>query len=295
MGSIQEMQDRQAKWDREKPEGSGGNELYPRNGDIIYGYVLWAGEADDPFLELYWAHEVPSPQPGGFAKNVCCPVQNEFEPNARCQHCIDGAKLKRRMTMWWYVDQILHSFLKQGEQYPLVQYQGKPYYQQIVNDFRLWNASAWRESPWHDIEILVGQIGSLRNMAVQMTAGGEGKDRRYKIHVVPNTPALGEEIVKAAFEKCRPVMDILSQQWEQVPTEQRVLPPESPLTAPASVGAPLSAAPLPGASYVGPQEVAASGFPAPAAPSPFPPAAGPQQGPSAAPQADGAPPARRLF
>ena len=175
MGSIQEMQDRQAKWDREKPEGTGGNELYARNGDIVYGYVLWAGEAQDPFLELYWAHEMPSPQPGGFPKYFCCPVQNEFEPNARCQHCIDGAKLKRRMTMWWYVDQILHSFLKQGEQYPLVQYQGKPYYQQIVNDFRLWNASAWRESPWHDIEILVGQIGSLRNMAVQMTAGGEGK------------------------------------------------------------------------------------------------------------------------
>jgi len=293
MGSIQEMQDRQAKWDREKPEGTGGNELYARNGDIVYGYVLWAGEAQDPFLELYWAHEMPSPQPGGFPKYFCCPVQNEFEPNARCQYCIDGLKLKRRMTMWWYVDQILHSFLKQGEQYPLVQFQGRPYYQQIVQDFRLWNASAWRESPWHDIEILVGQIGSLRNMAVQMTVAGEGKDKRHKIHVVPNTPALDDILVKAAFEKCRPVMDILSQQWEQVPTEQRVLPPESPVTAPNSVGAPLSAAPLPGTPPVAPQGAASSGFPAPAASSPFPPAAGPQQGPPASgPSPE---PTRRLF
>jgi len=288
MGSIQEMQDRQAKWDREKPEGSGGNELYPRNGDIIYGYVLWAGEADDPFLELYWAHEVPSAQPGGYAKNVCCPVQNEFEPNARCQHCIDGAKLKRRMTMWWYVDQILHSFLKQGEQYPLVQYQGKPYYQQIVNDFRLWNASAWRESPWHDIEILVGQIGSLRNMAVQMTVAGESKDKRHKIHVVPNTPALGEDIVKAAFEKCRPVMDILSQQWEQVPTEQRVLPPEPTLAPPTPAPAVTSAAPLPGAPPAPPPSVVGS---------PLPPVAGSAAVSPSAP-IPGAPPAeapRKLF
>ena len=288
MGSIQEMQDRQAKWDREKPEGTGGNELYARNGDIVYGYVLWAGEAQDPFLELYWAHEMPSPQPGGFPKYFCCPVQNEFEPNARCQYCIDGLKLKRRMTMWWYVDQILHSFLKQGEQYPLVQFQGRPYYQQIVQDFRLWNASAWRESPWHDIEILVGQIGSLRNMAVQMTVAGEGKDKRHKIHVVPNTPALDDILVKAAFEKCRPVMDILSQQWEQVPTEQRVLPPEATLTSPTPAAPVTFVAPLPGAPPVAPPSVVGS---------PLPPAVGSTAVPPSAP-VPGAPPGeapRKLF
>jgi hypothetical protein len=49
------------------------------------------------------------------------------------------------MAMWFWVYDIMHSTLKNGENFPPVKYNNKMYYQRSVNGPKLWDTRLSRE------------------------------------------------------------------------------------------------------------------------------------------------------
>lgn len=229
MAGLKEIAERQQRWSDEKPQM--GNFLYLSEGDIAFAHFVSTGQDGDPFWEVFYAHEIPPTQQGGYTKRVYCPVESGFDQNYRCQYCLDGVKAKKRMMMWFWVYSIYHAQLKQGQQFPMVTHGGKPYYREDINDARLWDTSAWKESPLYDILYLGEQLANLNDLVVQVIAVGAGLDRRYKIHTVINSTPIEATVLEEARKRSRPILDVLNEQITPVPTVERQ-PTPAPATPP---------------------------------------------------------------
>jgi len=157
--------------------------------------------------------------------------------------------------LWFWVDDILRTQLKQGEQLETVFYSGRNYFKQPVNGLRIWDASAWRESPLADIIFLGEQLGNLRASQMNLVSTGSGMDRRYKIHVVPNSGALSEEILAQIKQDAlaKPVVEVLREQLLGTETVRRPESVSAASSAPGTVkayspGAPV-VSPVPANTY----------------------------------------------
>jgi len=220
LAGIREIQQRQAQWQEEKPEGQGLN-YFPRAGDIVFFYFMSTGEDQDPFMDVFWSHEIPAQQQGGWPTLKYCPAESGIDHSYQCQHCLAGIKVKKRMMVWMYVQEVLHTILRQGENLPTVNYMGRNYFRREINDVRLWDTSAWRESPLDDILFLGQQTGNLHAQQFTLHVSGERLDRRYKIYVQQGSQGFPRELFEGSKPKCKPVLEILREQIAQVATEER--------------------------------------------------------------------------
>lgn len=264
MAGIRQLQERQERWRSEKPEGgAGGFNLYPKGGDIVRAHLLSSGEDNDPWFEVYYAHEIPARTQGGYASYVYCPVESHVEgeddghdPDYPCPYCeLDGYKLKKRMIMGWYVWDILHEKLAEGQKWPTVTHMGRNYYQQEVNAGRIWETSAWKDSCLDDLIFLGAQMGDMRTLLMNLLATGEGLSRRYKVHSVPNTDPLDQESYDEAVGQLKTCLDILYDQLKPVQQEvaeevveetaevEEVAAPAQPGRRAAPASAPVTARP----------------------------------------------------
>lgn len=182
---ITQITENKKVWEANRPQG-GGNRLFFRAGDIAFAHFIGSGNDDDPYMEVFIAHELPADQPGGYPKLKYCPNLSNHDSAYECEYCDAGLKTKERMNIWFYVYQVLHSVqpeTKTGEKIdlPRVDFAGKTYWKRDVNRPLLWEASAWRESPLGDIIFQYGQLGDLRARVMTIRATGNGLERRYKI------------------------------------------------------------------------------------------------------------------
>lgn len=241
--SLREMNERMAQWMNEKPSFEGfGNELRLATNDLVLFQFVGNGNDGDQFIKIYRSHIIPAVTSTGqrFSKAQYCPLQSGDEAVRDCPLCQQGHDdIKERMSVWMYVSNILHTQLPQkipeGKQFSQTLYEGRAYFNEEVNDFKIWHASAWRESPWQDI-VKLGEIyHGLHNFTAQMVAVGDGTARRYKLYSIPQSPFLSPETYAAAKEQCETIPSILRKQisnavlpnpqnTQQQPTQTRPQP-----------------------------------------------------------------------
>lgn len=297
MPGINQLLNRQEKWRQERPEGTGGSSFYPREGDIAFFHFLSTGEDDDPFFDVFYSHEIPAKQQGGWPTYRYCPVDSETIPDHDCRDCAEGYKTKKRMAMWLHVYDILRIQTKDGDpQWPTVAYQGRTYFKVEMNKPLFWETSAWRDSCLNDILFLGQQLnGNLQACQMNLITTGQNLTRRYKCFTVvgsapfdPNVYNADLQLMDGADQVVKPVFDILMAQTARVDTQQMPQAAETyqvgaPAQAPAPTQAP--AAPRPAARQAAPTPAyAPSGAPASAQTySPGSPAQAPAPPPSPAP------------
>lgn len=268
MAGIKQISDRQDKWRQERPESGGGSgqNYYPRTGDIVFFYFMSTGEDDDPYMEVFWSHEIPAQQQGRFSTYKYCPVQSEHNTDYKCAYCDGTYKLKKRMMIWMYVVEILQTQLREGEQLPTVNWRGRNYFKREVNEVRLWDTSAWRESPLDDIINLASQIGNLHAFMFELHAVGEGLQRRYKVYIQQGSQGFPAAAYQKGKETAQPLRELLADSIAEVPTEQR---PET-VSVPSLTSGPAVAA------YTPPTGFTSAPAPVPA-PTPMPNSGSPQE------------------
>lgn len=235
------------RWEA-KASGGSSTELRLNTDDMaFFWFIASGGDEGDDYLAVYQAHEIPAISNNGkpFSKNVVCSVLNDYGEECRlCQE--GGAKLKDRMSMWIWITDILHKTMRQGQQMDVIQYQGQSYFREPINGPRLWHTSAWRESPWDTIVTLNANYGGLQKFVGQLTATGEGMQRRYKLFALPNTEGIPAENLEQARQLCKPIRQILMEGVTNQPTVQapaQVAPVASHPTAhPAGAWSPGGAA-----------------------------------------------------
>lgn len=194
---LKEMNERLQKKREESPARSWGNELRLRDGDLAFVQFVGTGDDGDEWITAYRAHAVDRISQSGqrFTNYVYCP-QDSGNMDLECPLCLHGYDTyKDRMVMWFWVRQILHTQRKQDENYPQVDYQGQTYYQEEIDDFRLWENSAWAQSPWDTIMFLYNNYkNKLHGFgAVLMRTGGGGLDTKYSLHSIPETEGISQE------------------------------------------------------------------------------------------------------
>lgn len=264
MSGINQIRQRQQEWEQKRPaNGGGGDNLYLKNGDIVFAHFLSSGEDDDPFMEVYYAHEIPPQAAGGFGTFKYCPVESGHDDNYACAYCAqDGFKLKKRMMIYFHVQRILHISVKDGVQLPTMDYMGRTYYVRDMNRALLWETSAWNESPLNDILFLAmsmtGPDGrtSLRQQQIILVATGDNLVRRYKIYPYQGTAPLPDELVAKAKQTVKPVIQLLRESLATPATQPNPVASVQTPTAPP-VPIPPTAPPIP-------QPVAANPIPQPA-------------------------------
>lgn len=214
------MNNRMQQWMSEKPQFSNdGTQLRGfMEGDIILFNFVANGDDGDVFLKAFRAHAFQVPSRNGGRPNTAnryCPIQNG-EQGVPCVYCQQGhSQMKERMNMWLYVQAYLHAQLpqpRQGEapmQLPAMEYQGRYYYVEQRNKFQLWETSAWKDSPWNDINKLAEVYRGLHNFTGEMTVVGKELSRRFKIIALPNTAGLPPEIYEKAKQECTPIRQLL--------------------------------------------------------------------------------------
>ena len=293
MAGIQEARAKGEQW-AQQGKGTGGDFrlYYPYKDDVVFCHFMWTGLEGDPNWEEYLAHEYPAP-PGSnkYTTYRTCPVESGFDVNYDCEGCKEGVKLKKRMAMWLYISNILTKRAPaQGETLPVVQYMGSTYYNREVNGVRLWDTSAWKDSPLDTIlyigETLINAGQTMHYAQFTLNVHGEGRDRRFKVIQVPGGIPLDGNIYTREKPNCEPIRDWLMMQ----------LKPSELVAAPSATFAPAAAFAAPPAAPQAPQAppapvvvtpVAAFVPPAPAvAPAPAPLPFDPSQG-----QTQTAPPA----
>lgn len=236
--SLQEMAARREAWMNEKPTYTGNTLLRPRGGDLIWFQFASTGNDGDQFFKVYKAHEFPILTPAG--RNTAyrfCPVKNG--DSNECPYCAQGhVAIKERMSMWVWVQLILHTGLPQkmpeGVTFPIVTHEGRNYYQEALETdvggqkwpggFRIWHASAWRESPFDDIVRFNSMFSGLHNFSAQLIATGEGMARRYKMYALPNTTGFNADQYAVAKELCKAIPQLL---LEEMASPVTVAPPEN--------------------------------------------------------------------
>lgn len=236
------MDQRRQQWNAEKPVFSGGNELrFNKLGDeIVFGYFVSNGNDADRFMSLYKGHVVDTITSKGEKISVTkfCPVLSKM--GDECALCDAGnTAIKDRMSMWLYIVDTLHTYLPEGKQLTTVPYNGRVYFREEVNAFKVWHASAWKESPWDDIVMMNNLYKGLHNFLWQMIVSDSGVKRRYKMAAVPDPEkTFTPEMYQRAQQECRPVMDLLR---EQLGSPVQAAPQMAPQSPPPAQATPLQA------------------------------------------------------
>lgn len=228
MSNLQEMNERMQQWLNEKPTYSdSGKDLRLGPGSLVLGQFVANGDEGDKFIKIYRSHMVQGVSKNGkpFPSSRYCPQQSG-ETNLDCPICTtesastESTSAKERMSMWFWVTNILHAVMPAERQFPQVPYEGKYYFQEKLGDpqnpndgdFRIWHTSAWKDSPWGDICRLEQMYKGLHNFTFQMMRVGKEKDTRYKLYPVPNSAGLPPEVYTRAQEECQAIGDILRAQ-----------------------------------------------------------------------------------
>lgn len=240
------MNERRNQWMAEKPPFNGDNTQYrPSKGIVLFQFVA-NGDEGDRFIKVYRSHIIPQERDSNkFNIQRYCPIQSG-DGNVECPLCDQGhSDIKERMSIWMYISTILYSTMpKQREgvpPLPQVNYQGQLYFKEDVNDFKIWHASAWRDSPWSDILKLSEVYKGLHNFTAQMDVVGDKLQRRYKLIALPNSAMLLPETYQKAAEACRPIMEIL---YEEMNSPVQLNPNISQGdTASSNIGTPSQATP----------------------------------------------------
>ncbi len=218
MASLEEAR-RKIEERRAQQKQGGGEELWMRKDDLVIAHALFTGQDDDPYFDTYVAHEQPATGQGQYPKLIYCPVESQHDENYDCQYCKEGLKTKDRMIMWFWVYDVLHSILKQDENFPKIMWNNKTYYRREINGPKLWDQSAWRESPLDDIMMLGAQLGNIQATRVNLLCTGEGLTRRYKFYMEPGSEGLDEATRDQGTAMIRPVVYVLAERLTGVATQ----------------------------------------------------------------------------
>lgn len=215
MNSLREMQDKMNAWMAEKPSGNFDNSrLRLNSGDIALFQFVANGDEGDAYIKAYRAHMFPGISQNGqrFSIQRFCPAKSG--DNTECPYCQQGhVEIKERMSMWLWVTDLfrknLPAKMPEGKVFPQVTFEGQIYFHEQVNDYKLWNTSAWKESPWGDIVKNAELYKGLHNFTAQLACSGTGMQTRYKFYVMPQSPFLSAEQYADAKEKCEPIPQML--------------------------------------------------------------------------------------
>lgn len=218
VSDLRAMQERMQQWMNEKPSFDGsGIELRFSTGDIVIGQFVAKGDEGDRYIKIYRSHIFPKQSQAGkrFNETRYCPRSSG--DTADCPICMAGivADVKERMSMYFYVFQILHSRPAEGKNWEATFYQGRTLFVEQVNGFKRWDTSAWRDSPWKAIGTLYDAYHGLNNFVFQLECTGQGTATRYSIMALPNTQGLAPEIYEQAGHELQPLGDYLRNQANQ--------------------------------------------------------------------------------
>lgn len=214
MTNLADMNARMQQWMGEKPSFDFGNELRLNKGDIVIFQFIANGDDGDRFIKPYRSHVLNAKSKAGKDYNThrYCPVKSG-ESDLECSYCQQGlTDIKERFSMWMWVSNIFRATMPVEQQLKQVQWENAFFFNEEINNFRIWHTSAWRESPWADINTLYGMYKGLHNFTAQIKTVGDGRDRRYKLYAIPNTAGLPQETYTKAMDECQPIPEILHSQ-----------------------------------------------------------------------------------
>lgn len=258
MNSLEEMTARRDQWLAEKPQMGGDSTVVKLGpGDIAYGHFVSTGDDGQSFLKIYRSHQFPSigSKGGRFNAYRYCPRTSSDPDITECPNCDMGhTQIKERMSFWFYIYYVLRATMPQirdgQQQLNQVQQDGKIYWHEEINGYRIWEDSAWRDSPLGMILQLKGAYKGLHNFVFQLTASGTGTQRRYAIFALPNSQALTPELYEGAKEACEPVIERLRKEITQPAQQNPQAQQQNPQT---QQQAPSFVAPSPTGIFTAPQ------------------------------------------
>jgi len=217
MVSLREMNERMTSWMNEKPSFDNGLELRLMRDDLVILQFASNGDDGDSLIKAYRSHvfDQVGKNNNRYSTHRYCPIQSG-EQGVACANCEAGnGDIKERMSIWFWVQNILHTQMPKEKTFPQIQYQGRLYFNEEVMAWKLWHTSAWKESPWNDICQLYEMYKGLHNLTAQMAVVGDGINRRYKVYAIPQSPALAPELYTRAKAECQPIPAILKAQLGQ--------------------------------------------------------------------------------
>lgn len=245
--SLAAMNERMNQWMASKPQALDfAKEWRPAPKQIIIFHFASNGDDGNRFIMPYRAHVIDTLSKNNkrFTTHKYCPVANG-DSDPQCSYCEVGHNdIKERMSIWMYVSYLLHATLPAEKQFPVVGWNGTNYFMEEVNDFKIWHTSAWKESPWIDINTHYSMYKGLHNFQAQISVVGENLARRYKLFALPNSQAFPAELYEQAKTELEPIPEMLI---KDLATAVQVAPPQTGASAnaPALVISPFQPAQSP--------------------------------------------------